>query len=182
MLKRIDPVDLKIQPFHLLDKSWALLVAGTGHPNPMTVSWGGLGTLWNRPMVTVYVRPTRYTWELLNAHPEFTLNFLPAEYRKAMNLCGARSGRDGNKWELSGLHPMPSETVAVPRVQEATLSFECRTMAFQDFDPARFLRLEIEGNYPKKDYHRIFWGEPLAIWIDSRLTEGDYFSAKSGDE
>ena len=64
MLKQLNPSELVISPFDILDKSWALLVAGVEHPNPMTVSWGGFGTLWNKPVVTLYVRPTRYTWQL----------------------------------------------------------------------------------------------------------------------
>jgi len=172
MLKQLNPSELVISPFDLLDKSWALLVAGVEHPNPMTVSWGGFGTLWNKPMVTIYVRPTRYTWRLLEEHPEFTLNVMPARFHGALNYCGSHSGRDVNKWQKAGLAPMESTTIAVPRVAEAALSFECRTMAFQDFDPGRFLQPGVEGNYPKKDYHRIYWGEPLAIWIDDSFNTG----------
>jgi len=165
MMKKINPEDLQLHPFLLLDQTWALLVAGKEQPNPMTVSWGGFGTLWNKPMITVYVRPTRYTFGLLNQHSEFSLNFLSETYRQALNLCGSKSGRAINKWEKTGLHPLAGETIAVPRVQEAFLSFECRILAWQDFDPSRFLQSEIENNYPRQDYHRIYWGEPLAIWL-----------------
>ncbi|HOT98475.1 MAG TPA: flavin reductase family protein [bacterium] len=168
MLKQITPGDLVVSPFDLLDKSWALVVAGTDQPNPMTVSWGGFGTLWNQPMVTIYIRPTRYTFDLLNSHPEFTLNFMPAKYHSALNYCGSHSGRNENKWEKAGLQPLESTAVAVPRVAGVALSFECRIMAWQDFQPEHFLQSGIEGNYPRKDYHRIFWGEPLAIWLDER--------------
>lgn len=171
MLTKIQPAALALHPFDLLDSTWALLVAGTDKPNPMTVSWGGMGTLWNRPVVTVYVRPTRYTWQLLNGHPEFTLNFMPDSFRKALNICGRYSGADTDKWAKANLTAEASESVAVPRVQGAMLAIECRTLAFQDFDPGRFLRPEIEENYPRKDYHRIFWGEALAVWIDQEMAE-----------
>ncbi len=163
-MKRIEPAELRIRPFELLDQRWALLVAGKDRPNPMTVSWGGFGTLWHRPMVTVYVRPTRHTYLLLNEHAEFTLNVLPETFRKALELCGNKSGRDGDKWNTAELHPEASETVDVPRVKEAELVFECRMSAYQDFDPKRFLDDEIDENYPKKDYHRIYWGEVLSLW------------------
>ncbi len=164
-MKKIDPQELQLQPFQLLDQTWALLVAGVERPNPMTVSWGGFGTLWNKPMITLYVRPTRHTFGLLNQHSECSLNFLPEQHRGALNLCGSRSGRDIDKWTKSGLHPLASETIAVPRVQEAVLSFECRVLAWQDFDPSRFLQKSIEKNYPNQDYHRIYWAEALAIWV-----------------
>ncbi len=163
-MKKITATGLQLAPFQLLDQTWALLVAGQDQPNPMTVSWGGFGTLWNKPVIILYVRPTRYTFQLLNQHSEFSLNFLSERYRHALSLCGSKSGRNVNKWNESGLHALASETISVPRVQEAFLSFECRILAWQDFDPSRFLLDEIEKNYPRKDYHRIYWGEPLAIW------------------
>jgi flavin reductase (DIM6/NTAB) family NADH-FMN oxidoreductase RutF len=160
-MRPVDIQDLTVRPFHLLDKEWAILVGGVERPNPMTVSWGGLGTLWNRPIVTIYVRPTRFTYELLEAHREFTLNFLDAQAHDAMNVCGSETGREKDKWKLSGLVPEPAERVRVPRVTGARLSFECRTLAHTDVDPARFLEPSIERLYPLKDYHRVYFGEVL---------------------
>lgn len=58
--------DLAINPFTKLEKDWALLTAGEKDKlNTMTVSWGGLGVLWGKNTVTVYVRPQRYTLEFL---------------------------------------------------------------------------------------------------------------------
>ena len=59
-LTKIDPLSLTMRPFQDLDQGWALLSAGQkGSFNMMTVSWGGLGTLWYKPVTTVYVRPQR---------------------------------------------------------------------------------------------------------------------------
>ncbi len=140
-------------------------MAGPDRPNPMTVSWGGLGTLWQRPVATVYVRPTRHTWGLLAAHPEFTLNVLPPARRPALELCGRSSGRDLDKWAAAGLRPEPAATVAVPRVAGAALSLECRVLATLDFDPTRFLEPSIEQLYPQRDHHRLFFGHVLAVWV-----------------
>jgi flavin reductase (DIM6/NTAB) family NADH-FMN oxidoreductase RutF len=163
-MKRIPPDSLLLKPFDLLDKEWALLVAGRERPNPMTVSWGGFGTLWNRPMLTVYVRPVRHTFSLLDAEPVFTLNFLPEALRPAMQLCGERSGRDTDKWTATGLHTAPSATIPVPRVAEAHLALECRVVATLDIDPRRFLDRSVQDLYPEKDYHRVFFGEVEAVW------------------
>jgi len=163
-MHKLNFTDLSIRPFHLLDQQWALLVGGSARPNPMTVSWGGFGTLWNRPLVTVYVRPTRFTFGLLDAHPEFTLNFLPETHRPALELCGTASGRDTDKWKATGLEPVASERIAVPRVAGADLSFECRVLSTIDIDPERFLDPAIEHLYPGHDYHRAFLGEVLAVW------------------
>lgn len=163
-MKRIELTELSVKPFHLLDKEWALLVAGKDAPNPMTVSWGGLGTLWMRPVVTVYVRDSRHTYGLLNAHPEFTLNFMDAGAKEALNFCGTKSGRDFDKWAETGLEQEAAQTVAVPRVAGAKLAFECRVLSTADIDPARFLEPAIEKLYAAKDYHRVYFGEVLAAF------------------
>lgn len=163
-MKRMEIHGLTLRPFHILDKEWALLIAGREKPNPMTVSWGGLGTLWNRPVATVYVRPTRFTYDLLNAEPEFTLNLLPEAMRPALELCGSRSGRDTDKWTAAGIAPEPSAAVGAPRVCGARLALECRVLATLDLDPARFLDRSVEELYPAKDYHRVYLGEVLAAW------------------
>lgn len=168
-MKRIAPADLVFRPFHLLDHEWAILVAGVEKPNPMTVSWGSFGTLWNRPVVTVFVRPTRFTYGPMNAHPEFTVNILPPTMREALDLCGSTSGRNTDKWAEGGLRPEPSEAVVVPGVAGSDLILECRTLHTFDLDPGRFLDSAIEGLYPNKDYHRAFVGEVLASRASERF-------------
>ena len=168
-MRTISLDELRVSPFTILDRQWALLVAGSERPNPMTVSWGGLGTLWNRPVVTVYVRPTRFTFTLLEAEPFFTLNFLPESHRAALDLCGSTSGRDTDKWRATGLGQVPSETVPVPRVAEAELALECRVLATLDVDPGRFLERSVDELYPRRDYHRLFLGEVMRIWAAEHL-------------
>lgn len=164
-MRSISPYDLSLRPFSILDRDWALLVAGTREPNPMTVSWGGFGTLWNLPTVTVYVRPTRFTFGLLEGEPEFTLNVMPPAFKKALELCGTKSGRDTHKWSAAGLRPVPSERVEVPRVEGADLSLECRVVATLALDPARFMDPRIKGFYPEADHHTAFLGEVLTAWV-----------------
>ena len=163
-MRRVSPAELSLRPFHLLDQRWALLASGSATPNLMTVSWGGFGTLWNRPVATVYVRPTRHTFGLLAAEPAFTLNFLPDRLRPALDLCGEVSGRTADKWQVSGLTREPSRTIAVPHVGEAELALECRVVATLDLDPKCFLDATIDDLYPRRDYHRAFLGEVLAAW------------------
>ena len=170
-MRRVSPEELFVKPFTMLDRQWALLVAGGSRPNPMTVSWGGFGTVWNRPVATVYVRPTRFTFGLLEAEPAFTLNFLPERYRAALDLCGAVSGRDLDKWQATGLGKLRSATVPVPRVEEAELALECCVLATLEVDAQRFLEPAIAELYPRNDYHRAFLGEVLAAWADEAFLE-----------
>lgn len=158
--------DLTVKVHHLWEEQWLLLTAGdfgTGTFNTMTVAWGSLGAMWNRPFAQVVVRPTRYTREFMERYDTFTLAAFPEQHRSALSLLGARSGRDGDKIAASGLTPIASTLVAAPGFAEAELIIECRKIYSQDLDPTRFLDPSIDRNYPQKDYHRVYFGEVVAI-------------------
>ena len=150
--------DLKFNPFTMINNEWMLLTAGNERKcNTMTVSWGSLGVLWNKPVATVYVRPTRYTLEFLNREGTFSLCVFDEAYRPALNYCGSRSGRDGDKIKAAGLTPVFDG--ATPYFQEAKAVFVCKKLYRQDFDPACFFDPALDAaNYPKKDYHKMFIG------------------------
>ena len=62
--------------FQKLEKEWALLTAGPlEHCNAMTINWGSFGTLWKKPVATVYVKPVRHTHGYLREHGYFTVSF-----------------------------------------------------------------------------------------------------------
>ncbi len=163
MLQKLDPKALDINLFSLLDDRWGLLTAADGEGcNPMTVSWGGAGILWNKPVVTVYVRPQRYTFGPINAEQYFSLSFLPESLHNVMAFCGAKSGRDVDKVKECSLTVMKDE--AAPYFAESELTFICRKLYAQDIDPACFVDQAVDGkNYPNKDYHRMFIGEIVAV-------------------
>lgn len=97
---------LEADVFRKFDKQWALVTAGTPeHYNTMTISWGGLGTLWRRPVATVYVKKNRYTFEFMEQNDYFTVSFYPEAQRRALSLLGSTSGRDGDKVAAAGLTP-----------------------------------------------------------------------------
>jgi len=86
-----------------IDKEWMLITAGTPEKlNTMTASWGGIGVLWFREMVNIFVRPERYTYEFVEAENYFSVAFFSPEYKKALALCGAKSGRDVDKVAACG--------------------------------------------------------------------------------
>mgnify|MGYP005612714143 CR=1 FL=1 len=73
--------DFITKSFNIFDKEWALVTAGNlDNYNTMTISWGGLGTLWNRPVATVYVKPIRHTHDFLDTNEYFTVSFFDEKY------------------------------------------------------------------------------------------------------
>ena len=164
--RSIAPENLSVRSHHLWAAQWLLLTSGdfsAGRFNTMTVGWGSIGTMWGRPFAQVVVRPVRYTYEFMEQYDTFTLSAFPDQHRPALQLLGSKSGRDGDKIAEAGLTPIPSSQVAAPAFEEADLILECRKIYAQDMDPACFLDPAIDENYPKKDYHRIYYGEILAV-------------------
>ena len=159
MFEKIDPKALDQNVFSLIGDQWMLITAGTEDKcNTMTASWGGLGVLWGKPVATVYIRPQRYTLEFVEREDTFTLCFFGEEYRKALALCGSKSGRDVDKVKECGFTVATAE--GAPYFEEADLVLVCKKAYWQDMDPSHFLDGEIDGKwYPQKDYHRIFIGE-----------------------
>ncbi len=156
--------ELHLPPFGAWDQGWFLLTAGenrSGGFNSMTVAWGALGVIWNRPLAVVVVRPQRYTRQFMEQHDTFSLCAFGEEHRPALNLLGTLSGRDTAKMTQCGLTPIALTRIACPGFAEARLILECRKMYFDDLEPAHFLADFIAPNY-KADYHRVYFGEVLA--------------------
>lgn len=138
-LTQTDPSKLTDNLIRLIASDWMLVTAGTREKfNTMTASWGGMGYLWNRNVVFVFVRPERYTYEFIESNDGFTLSFFAEKYRDALNLCGARSGRDCNKVAEARLKPFFTSS-GLPSFAEARIVIECRKLYASQLTGEAFL-------------------------------------------
>ncbi len=146
--------------FQAFERQTPLLAAGDRTAlNTMTIGWGGLGTLWKKPVCTVYVRPQRYTYGFMERSAYFTVSFLGQEYQKVLQLCGSKSGREIDKVQACGLTPAYAEGDA-PYFEEASLVLVCRKLYQADLCAEQFVDADIDRMiYPGKDYHRAYIGE-----------------------
>lgn len=81
-MKKIDVREVKDNLVEIIGDEWMLVTAGTKEKfNTMTANWGGMGYLWHKPVVFVFVRPERYTYEFTESQDLFTLSFLGEENR-----------------------------------------------------------------------------------------------------
>ena len=178
MLKTIRPEALTDNPFKLIGKDWMLISTCTtrqtedgeiitGTPNTMTASWGGLGILWNKPVATIYIRPQRYTKELIDQSEYFSLSVLSEKYRNALNYCGQHSGRDGDKFKAAKLDV--EYTNSIPWVKQARLVLFCRKLYAQELDPYSFTDSHIcDQNYRKNDFHTMYIAEIIRVTVDDK--------------
>lgn len=159
--------EFNANPFHLFNCRWFLLASGdysSGWFNAMTVSWGYIGVMWGVPSAIVAVRPQRYTLEFIQNCDSFTLSAFDESCRKALELCGSRSGRKLDKIAAAGLTPEAAQSVSSPVFREAELVLECRKVYHGEFLPEGFTDGRIPAKvYPDRDFHRFFAGEITRI-------------------
>lgn len=165
--KTLQPFDItkemRENPFDFFRGAGLVLAAGKkGDFNEMTIGWGGLGTLWSKPVVTVYVAPARYTFNYMENSEYFTVMRFPKELNEIPNYMGSNSGRDGNKAEAMNLHTKFTEN-GTPYFEEADLVIECRKIYSNQFNKAGF------GDVPTKRYesstsgvHHMYVGEVVS--------------------
>lgn len=96
-----------------------------GKDNIFTAAW--VGTICtNPPMVSISVRPERYSYHMIKETGEFVINLTTEKLAFATDFCGVRSGRDVDKFEKTGLTREPAEYVKVPMIRESPVSIECK--------------------------------------------------------
>ncbi|MCI5773629.1 MAG: flavin reductase [Erysipelotrichaceae bacterium] len=150
------------ETFKLFDKQWALVTAGTQEDfNTMTISWGGLGTLWSKPCATVYVKPCRYTYGYMNDSEYFTVSFYDERYRDDLMILGTKSKRDGDKLSLTQLTPAFLDKGI--SFKEASCTLVCKKIYYQDLDINQIPQAEIAQYYTKEAPHRMYIGEVVEV-------------------
>ncbi|MBR4769135.1 MAG: flavin reductase family protein [Lachnospiraceae bacterium] len=96
-----------------------------GNSNFITIAW--CGTVCSTPpMLSVSVQKIRHSHKMLLESGEFVLNLTTEDMVRATDLAGVISGRDGDKWEKTGLHEEPANVVGAPMILESPVNIECR--------------------------------------------------------
>ena len=166
MRKEVELFDVYQETLDNLDGKGILLVAGDP-PNPMTIGWGTIGHIWNKQIMTVLVRPVRYTFSLMESVKDFSVCVLPDQYRKELNICGTKSGRDIDKISVCNFKVEKCSKAVSFFIAESTIHFECRIVHKHLLDPATLDPKIIKRYYPLKDFHMVYYGEILGIYRKS---------------
>ncbi len=154
--KEISPYSLTENPFKMIGQDWMLLTVKNGDKlNTMTASWGGVGILWNKPVAFIFVRPTRYTYGILEQSDFMSISILPEKYRSELNYCGKVSGRDEDKIGKCGFHVSDKEDA--PYFDEADTVFICKKHYGQMLNAESFMDSKMNDKlYSDKNYHKLY--------------------------
>jgi flavin reductase (DIM6/NTAB) family NADH-FMN oxidoreductase RutF len=124
-----------------------------GNSNIITVAWAGT-ICTNPPMVSISVRPSRYSYDMIVQTGEFVINLTTEELAYATDYCGVRSGRDVDKWKEAKLTPVASEVVKAPCIEECPVNIECRVVETH-----------------KLGSHHMFTAEVVAVHVDDKYMD-----------
>ena len=119
-----------------------------GNPNIITVAWAGT-VCTNPPMVSISVRPERYSYHMIDETREFVINLTTEKLAYATDYCGVRSGKDVDKFKELHLTPEKAEYVNAPLIAESPVNIECKVV-----------KKETPGS------HHIFLAEVKAVHVD----------------
>jgi len=135
-----------------------------GKPNIITLAWAGM-VCSEPPMLSISIRPHRYSYGLIKESGEFVVNIPSSDIMRQTDICGTVSGRDTDKFSLTGLTPEKAKTVKPPLIKECPVGLECKVK-----------QTLILGT------HEVFIGEIQAVHIDESVMAPsggiDYAKAK----
>lgn len=140
----------------------AIAIANNGKKiNGLTIVWGSLGVLWNKPTCVVYIHKTRYSRIIFDEADSFAVCFFEADFRPQIDYFGHVSGRDVDKIKESGL--LLVEEKGIPYFADAELIILCRKMGQSQFDATKINETRIKKWYEKDGVHTIYYGEIIKV-------------------
>lgn len=161
--KEINPKEITNNPFELIGDEWALVTSGSKDKfNTMTVSWGGVGIMWGKPVTFAFIRPQRYTFEFIEKNGFFTMSFFEESMRDALKFCGSKSGRDYDKVKETGLTPAFTED-GIPYFEQAKLVLVCKKMYGQFLNEESIIDSEQVSKWYNGDYHKMYASEIVKV-------------------
>lgn len=165
--KSVDPLEINMNPVRSFAKDWMALAVGNEKSyNSMTIAWGAIGQLWNKPVVIVFVSEDRYTKHLMDENDYFTVTGFPdtKACRDALIYIGTHSQKDEpDKTANAGLHVefTPSGN---PVFAEGTFCIECKKIYSDEFDLSMVPAEVAEGMYSQMGVHSYYIGEITGSW------------------
>lgn len=145
-----------------------------GKTNIITLAWVGTVNT-NPPMVSVSIRPERYSHRIIKETGEFVINLTTKELAYCTDYCGVKSGRDVDKFKELRLTPEPAELVKAPMIAESPVNLECKVTQVQSLGSHDLFLAEVVAVHADDKYmdeaHRFHleWAQPLVY------SHGSYF-------
>lgn len=165
--RKIDITEYADTIAKMLKKGVFLTTKSADKVNSMIIGWGHIGRIWERDVFIAYIRKCRYTRELLDENPEFTVNVpINGFDKKAFAVCGTESGRDKDKIKECSLTLVESENISVPAIKEFPLTLECKVIYREEQDASRLPEIIKKQFYTvETEEHISYYAEIVDTYI-----------------
>jgi flavin reductase (DIM6/NTAB) family NADH-FMN oxidoreductase RutF len=147
-MNEIEPLSSFHYLLHPCSTSLVTCCDAGGQANVLAIAWL-IPVSVQPPQVGMSIRPTHYSYGLLQEIGEFVINVAPYEIAQQALLCGRRTGRDVDKFAECGLTPRPARRVSPPIVEECMAFLECRVVQDVEAGDHRFVIAEVLAAYTK---------------------------------
>ncbi len=145
----------ELQPYPAVFPVPALLLTvfdrQKNNSNIITIAWAG-NVCSDPPMVSVSIRPARYSHRLLMETREFVLNIPTSEMIEKVDICGTKSGRDTDKFKETGFTPLPAKYVAGHHIAECPVNIEARVKHVINLGVHDLFIAQVVGVFVSEDY------------------------------
>lgn len=122
-----------------------------GRDDIITVAWAGT-VCTNPPMVSISIRPERYSYYMIRETGEFVINLTTEELAFATDYCGVKSGRDVDKFKETGLTREKAEKVKAPMIAEAPVSIECKVKEIRELGSHHMFIAQVAAVHADEKY------------------------------
>lgn len=144
-------------------------------PNIITVAWAGT-ICTNPPMVSISVRPERYSYDIIKETGEFVINLTNEELVYATDFCGVKSGRDIDKFKEMNLTPVKLEHVDAPGIGESPVNIECKVTEIKELGSHHMFIAEVAGVSVDEKYMNETGKFELNLSRLVSYSHGEYFT------
>lgn len=132
--------------------------------NVMTIGWAMIGVHWSVPVLMVAVRPSRYTYSLLENAEDFTVTFPKIDMANELSCCGSKSGRDLDKFTLCNLGTELAQKSKTPIIKVPGIFYECKIVNSTMLDNKTLDKEIIQDYYSDSSYHKMYFGKILTCY------------------
>ena len=122
-----------------------------GRDDIITVALAGT-VCTNPPMVSISIRPERYSYHMIRETGEFVINLTTEELAFATDYCGVKSGRDVDKFKETGLTREKAEKVKAPMIAEAPVSIECKVKEIRELGSHHMFIAQVAAVHADEKY------------------------------
>lgn len=149
----------------VMERTGVFMVTGNNPPNLMTLGWGAIGNIWNKPVLITPIRYTRYTCDLLEKHHEFAVSVPRKDLSSSLLRCSQMTGRNADKFKELHLHPTRAKAIDTYIVADCGLHMECKVLYKAGMEGSNIVEEKLKKQfYTAKNFHTFFFSEIVEVY------------------